>query len=414
VPGRIEFLGKHTDYAGGHSLLCTVERGFCVLSIPRKDRRLRIVDASRPDDLVDTIVDVGAGAPTGHWSTYPITVARRIAQNFGDPLVGADIAFASDLPVASGLSSSSALVVATFLALWRANHLEARPEFARNLRTAEDIAGYLGAVENGRDFGELMGSAGVGTFGGSEDHTAILCSRPDSLVDYGFCPVRFQQVLPLPADHEFVIASSGIVAEKIGTARDAYNRASLATVEVLELWNKQTRRDDATLAEALDSSAGAFAKINAMLSEMSTDDEPSNYRATLSKDEAVWLQNRVDQFVTETLLIPQVGHVLQDGALQRLGAVVERSQNAATNLLGNQIPETIWLAHAASVQGATAASAFGAGFGGSVWALVRSSVAEEFRVTWAARYAEQFPLAAPNAEFFRTRAGPPATRLPIR
>jgi galactokinase len=414
VPGRIEFLGKHTDYAGGHSLLCTVERGICILASPRTDRRLRIVDAARSDDIVDTTISADAIALSGHWSTYPITVARRIAQNFGGPLVGADIAFVSDLPIASGLSSSSALVVATFLALWRVNRLEQRPAFARNLHTSEDIAGYLGAVENGLDFGELIGSAGVGTFGGSEDHTAILCSRADALVDYGFCPVRFQRVVPLPADYEFVIASSGIVAEKIGAARDAYNRASLATQRVLALWREETRRTDATLAEALDSSRDAFARIRRMLSDATVDHIRPLGSTRLTWDEAQWLTHRVDQFNTETQLIPQVGHALRDGALFQLGMLVDRSQSAAETMLGNQIPETIWLARAARFQGAVAASAFGAGFGGSVWALVRSDMAEEFRQTWSSRYAEEFPLVATNAEFFRTRAGPPAGRVTPR
>ena len=38
VPGRIEVLGKHTDYGGGRSLLTTVERGFHVLATPRRAR----------------------------------------------------------------------------------------------------------------------------------------------------------------------------------------------------------------------------------------------------------------------------------------------------------------------------------------------------------------------------------------
>ncbi len=50
--------------------------------------------------------------------------------------------------------------------------------------------------------------------------------------------------------------------------------------------------------------------------------------------------------------------------------MAERSQEAAERWLGNQIPETIALARLARHVGATAASAFGAGFGGSVWALV--------------------------------------------
>src|SRR5262245_52869329 len=45
VPGRIEALGKHTDYAGGRSLLCTIERGFCVVVSRRSDQLVRIADA---------------------------------------------------------------------------------------------------------------------------------------------------------------------------------------------------------------------------------------------------------------------------------------------------------------------------------------------------------------------------------
>ena len=47
VPGRIEVLGKHTDYAGGRSLLCAVERGFCVTAVPRDDDVMRVVDVGQ-------------------------------------------------------------------------------------------------------------------------------------------------------------------------------------------------------------------------------------------------------------------------------------------------------------------------------------------------------------------------------
>jgi len=59
---------------------------------------------------------------------------------------------------------------------------------------------------------------------------------------------------------------------------------------------------------------------------------------------------------------------LGDGAA--LGGLVDRSQELTTTHLRNQVPETIFLAKAAREEGAIAASAFGAGFGGSVWALV--------------------------------------------
>ncbi|HWJ15233.1 MAG TPA: galactokinase family protein, partial [Gemmatimonadaceae bacterium] len=112
VPGRIEVLGKHTDYAGGRSLLCAIERGFCFAAIPRPDDILRMHDA-----LIGETVEIRLHAETrvrpGHWSAYPTTVAQRLAANFSadGPVAGGDVAFISDLPIAAGISSSSALVV---------------------------------------------------------------------------------------------------------------------------------------------------------------------------------------------------------------------------------------------------------------------------------------------------------------
>ena len=51
VPGRIEVLGKHTDYAGGRSLICAAERGMCVVAAPRSDAFIRIADAIRGEAL---------------------------------------------------------------------------------------------------------------------------------------------------------------------------------------------------------------------------------------------------------------------------------------------------------------------------------------------------------------------------
>jgi galactokinase len=127
VPGRIEFLGKHTDYAGGRSLICAVDRGFCIVASPRKDRLVRVIGETPESDLTFELKpDL---IPTaGHWSNYPMTVGRRIAQNFPIHLIGADIAFTSDLPASSGLSSSSALIISFFLALSGVNRLSERSE----------------------------------------------------------------------------------------------------------------------------------------------------------------------------------------------------------------------------------------------------------------------------------------------
>ncbi|MEZ4558498.1 MAG: hypothetical protein R2854_19060 [Caldilineaceae bacterium] len=92
----------------------------------------------------------------------------------------------------------------------------------------------------------------------------------------------------------------------------------------------------------------------------------------------------------------------------RLRRAANMSQQQGAALLGNQVPETIALAELATALGATGASAFGAGFGGSVWALVPQEAPTRFW-PWRARYAEAFPQRA--GDFFVTRAGTSAHRL---
>jgi galactokinase len=83
----------------------------------------------------------------------------------------------------------------------------------------------------------------------------------------------------------------------------------------------------------------------------------------------------------------------------------------AQGMLHNQILETVFLAGRARELGAVAASAFGAGFGGSVWALVPYDEAEALAARLSADYLARFPEHAELAEGFVTQAGPPAAMV---
>lgn len=403
VPGRIEFLGKHTDYAGGRSLLCAVERGFAFAFQPRKDPTIQIFHPAS-GNRTEFSFDAPPTAPgAGHWSNYAIAVARRIARNFAGPLHGVDLAFDSNLPPAAGLSSSSALVIGVFLALAHANRLDQRPEYQSAIRTREDLAGYLGCIENGESFQNnnilLAGDRGVGTMGGSQDHTAILCSKPDGLVQYSFFPVRYEAAISLPPGYSFVIATSGIQAEKTGAAQAAYNRNPLVVRNLLELWNEATRRNDPCLAAAARSSADAPERLREIvLASRSTRFPPAT------------MIDRLDQFIEESeRIIPAAAQALNSGNLKLLGDLVDQSQDWSHKGLQNQIPQTIFLAQSARRLGAVAASAFGAGFGGSVWALLPKSDVESFQIAWQAEYKRAFPAESLGAQTFATRAGNSAT-----
>jgi galactokinase len=93
------------------------------------------------------------------------------------------------------------------------------------------------------------------------------------------------------------------------------------------------------------------------------------------------------------------------------GRLVDRSQTLTSDLLQNQVPQTVALATLAREAGAVAASAFGAGFGGSVWALVKDSEAAEFLEAWAAAYGKVFGEESGRAIFFTTDPGPAAFAL---
>ena len=400
VPGRIEVLGKHTDYAGGRSLLCAAEQGFCLVARLRADRRVTIVNVDS-GERADLALDPDLEPQVGHWSNYPATVLRRVARNFPDAASGADLAFGSDLPPASGMSSSSAFMIAVFLAIAAVNRLDDRAAYRSAIRSRTDLAGYLGTVENGQTFGCLAGDKGVGTFGGSEDHTAILCCRPATLSQYRFSPVHFERDVPMPAGCGFVVAFSGLLAEKTGAALATYNRASHAAARVLEIWRAASGRAVSTLEAAVNEGPGTADDIRRAISASSD-----------AASDATVLLKRFDQFVLESgTILPSAGDALRDGDLRRFGDLVERSQRAAEEWLGNQVPETAWLARQARTLGAAAASAFGAGFGGSVWALVETARAGDFMREWRGAYARAYPDASARAVFFETSPGPSAFRL---
>jgi galactokinase len=398
VPGRIEVLGKHTDYAGGRSLLCTTERGFCIVATPRTDAIVRIHDIARRK-TVELVLSPDLSIPAYGWTVYPSVVTRRLARNFPGATVGADIVLASNLPSAAGMSSSSALVVAIFAVLSAVNRLAERPEYIADIVGPEDRAGYLGCLENGQTYKSLAGDAGVGTFGGSQDHTAVLASESDYLKQYSFCPVRFERAVKLPGDCVFVMGVSGVIADKTGSAKASYNRASLAVRSILDIWRKASGADSPSLAAAATVSPDAPDRIRAALRE--------SHSAG-----ADWLLRRFDQFLLESeTLIPQAADALARCDLKTFGNLVDQSQNATEKLLGNHVAETVWLAAEARALGAHAASAFGAGFGGSVWALVARHDAENFVKRWQQAYQHSGHAAARNGQFFVTPAGPPMVQF---
>lgn len=394
IPGRIEVAGKHTDYAGGRALLAAIKNGLNFKAQRIEDPVVQVV-SDQFDGVAEFPLSENIETQPGHWSAYPAAVVSRLVSNFPGLLPGVRIEVTSTLPPASGMSSSSAMVVGVARCLIDMGGLDHTFPFRREIDGPETLAGYLACVENGMSFGELAGHRGVGTFGGSEDHTAMLCSSSkENLVQYSFCPVRRERVVDFPTDYSLVVAVSGVLAEKTGAAREAYNRASLSTRQIVQLWNEDTGRADTYLADAVRSDPAA----------------PKRLRNLVANSD--YLRGRLDQFILESEeIVPALGTALLDRDFKTFGELSDLSQKWSETGLQNQVTQTVLLQRLARQLGADGSSAFGAGFGGSVWALVPTSDAPAFAKEWIGAYLQKFPYLADKASTIVTRPFGKARRL---
>jgi galactokinase len=384
VPGRIEVLGKHTDYAGGRVLNCATDLGLVVCAARNEVQRIRVISGA---DALDLPLSAAASAQGG-WGTYVATVARRLARHFPPLAHGADIAVAANLPPAAGMSSSSAFIIALHLALVAVNRLEGHAGYQQAIRTAEDLVQYLGCHENGAAFRGLGGDAGVGTAGGSQDHAAVMCSHSGRLSDWSFNPLARLATVAWPERLGLHVLVSGVAAEKTAAAQGHYNRIAERARAATAAWNRARGRDDPHLGAAL-----AAGGARDLLAAMPDDD----------------LRRRAGQFIAESQdIVPGAVAALAEGDLATFAALVARSQRLAESALENQVAETVDLVALAHEQGACAASAFGAGFGGAVWAAFSG---EQGPPAWLAAYRRRHPAHAAAASLHLIHPGPGCTAL---
>ena len=259
IPGRIEVAGKHTDYAGGRSLLAAINKGFTIVSHVRADTTVRIFTTfmkgtKRVEMEAAFQLSPELEMVQGDWTNYNRAVARRLCRNFPDAMKrGVDISLECDLPDASGMSTSSAIICYMFMILADANNLRDDSKFQRLLGREEDLFSYLGFCENGQNaHPELPGDRGVGTFGGSEDHTGIMSGAAGALKMYSYCPTKYEGSFAFPQDYNFVILVSGYVAEKTGAKMGDYNNAAFLAFDAARAWTQVNAAKTAAISPIAD------------------------------------------------------------------------------------------------------------------------------------------------------------------
>ncbi len=227
APGRVNLMGRHVDHQGGHCNMLAIEPDVTVVAGFASDRTLVLhnLKAERfPVARVD-FDELLAGFTGGDWASYvdsedartrarkangawhyyvQAAVARLLAKYPEVGTRGLQAVVDGDIPIAAGLSSSSALVVAAM----------------------EALVALHGLAVPAAQFVELCAEAEwyVGTRGGAGDHAAMTFAQRDKVVQLAFHPLTLEQSAPWPADYALLVADSCHEARKSGAARNTFNQ----------------------------------------------------------------------------------------------------------------------------------------------------------------------------------------------
>ena len=228
--GRVNLVGTHIDHRGGSVNPIAVKHMWLVVE-PRDDDLVlagNVESDSFPDEQFRISECLPAGRrienwdawchdefekrrddPAVTWSNYiraPVLHLQHLNTNedgsFSPAIAGMNMMVYGNVPLAAGLSSSSAVVMLAAEAVVRINGLEIGPA---------NLAQHCGHAE-----------WYVGTRGGCSDHAAIVFGKPNSLLHITAFPMEIETAC-LPPGYSFVLANSLIEAKKQASARDAFN-----------------------------------------------------------------------------------------------------------------------------------------------------------------------------------------------
>lgn len=353
APGRIEFIGNHTDYNGGTVLGASVDRGVWVAIAPREDgKRNFFSEFTGQTVTLDASVDAKQ-AGEASWINYPLGVIAALpAFGFQAPQ-GFDYVAVSDLPTGAGLSSSAAIELASGLAFLAITNQQADRE------TLVKIGKHAENNFVGVPCGIL--DQGVSGFG-KENHLVFIdCRGP-----------RFDTV-PMPEGAHFWIFNTHTKHALVDGLYATRHRECMEAAKALGV-SLLVDAQPAQVAEAREKlSADAYKRAKHVVEEIA----------------------RVDEAV----------NVLKQGDLAAVGALLTASHRSSQHFFGNSTEELDFLVDTlVSTAHVYGARLTGGGFGGAVMALTDAAFGEAQASAVAAAYEKKYG-AKPDVLHMRTGAG---------
>lgn len=320
APGRVNLIGEHTDYNGGLVAPFAIEERTVAAARGRSDSRLRVRSVQHPLEPYDGTLD--DPPPTG-WAAYAAG-ALFLLRSLGMAVRGADLLVDSDLPEGAGLSSSAALECAVVAAIGEIFDLGLAPD---------ELAATARAVEN--DI--------VGVPCGPMDQVAAVFGRAGRVIvlDCASGDRRLLPFDPATAGAEVVIVDTGIrhaLADgKYAERRHRCERA--AAILGVDTLSQITEAD----------LSGALARL-----------PDPNVRAACR------------HVVSENARVTAAAAALGTGRTGALGPLLTASHRSLRDDYDVSCAELDLVVDVLLDRGALGARMTGAGFGGSVVALIES------------------------------------------
>ncbi len=332
APGRVNLIGEHTDYNGLSVFPMAIQREVRLAVSPRKDRWVCLtnVDARFPARDFELAARIDPFAQ-GDWGNYAKAAAQMLVSRSRIKR-GVDVFVEGDIPPAAGLSSSSALLVGCALALMSANAVE------------------IGALE----LAEMCAKAEryVGTRSGGMDQAICLGGRAGHALVIDFEPLAFEPV-KVPENWRFVIANTGVRAEKSAGAREAYNARTRECREALQRFS--TDRATAALPRTYRELVARVPTAELVLAAKKALDGV--------------LLRRFRHVVSEGARVRAARDAMRAGELATFGASMNASHASLRDDYEVSCAELDELVHLARDAGAVGARLTGAGLGGCIVAL---------------------------------------------
>lgn len=335
-PGRINIIGEHTDYNGGHVFPCAISLGTYAAYGPRADKKIAICSGNMDDDLVAfEIGDRELENDSDHkWINYFKGMTAYVQDETSEIDHGFNLYVWGNLPYGAGLSSSASIEMLIGHVLTEEYGLEIDPVKLAQL-------------------GQKTENEFIGLSSGIMDQFAVNMSKKDQAI-FLDCATLQYDYLPLDlGDYEIIIMSTN---KKHSLADSAYNDR---------------------VRECQEATSKLQAKLNIdHLGDI--DEETFDEYSYLINDET--LLKRARHAVLENQRTIKATKAMQDKDLDRLGRLINASHVSLHfdyEVTGKELDT---LAGSAWQQdGCLCARMIGGGFGGSAIAIVKEDQAEAFK-----------------------------------